>query len=502
MLSHTFSTRAFALAAIAAIAPLPALADNETIEEALRAAHPLFAQAEWSDARGEGTVPELRGQGVLETSASATDLRLVLPWRASTVTAQALHVVGDDVVLEGLRLENSNGTVAARRAHMSREALGALGHILSGEAPEGEEADAAAGTVRLAGFTIETVRHTRERGDGRTGRFQSTMRGEWLALDGIAASGRANPTLVIDGVTAERVVGQTVFAGEAGFTLERLEARLTGESPVMGLVQEAMLRALGTSDGAASGTLSLVVEGFDLTVTGREAGAEPVRALIGRASVEGELAEDGATRVAVALREAATTPNIAAGTPLETAMRMAAREAQTQSGDGRPLLDRPHVPADVDISASLNGRELVVDADSRVPGLATGAAALDATLPEGGLAKVAGGGRDAAMALALETTVRTIRLDFVDRGLDTILAEETGERIVARLRSAIGGAGDGGGGMRGMALQLALAQAAGVLEILEREGSVRMQVTSPVALPLPVALVTLLQSAAPVPQTR
>lgn len=45
MLSHTFSTRAFALAAIVAIAPLPALADNETIEEALRAAHPLFAQA-------------------------------------------------------------------------------------------------------------------------------------------------------------------------------------------------------------------------------------------------------------------------------------------------------------------------------------------------------------------------------------------------------------------------------------------------------------------------
>lgn len=502
MLSNTFSTRAFALAAIVAIAPLPALADNETIEEALRAAHPLFAQAQWSDARGEGTVPDLRGEGVLETSASATDLRLVLPWRASTVTAQALHVVGDDVVLEGLRLENANGTVGARRALMSRDALGALGHILSGEAPEGEEAQAAAGTVRLAGFTIETVRHTRERGDGRTGRFQSTMRGEWLALDGIAASGRANPTLVIDGVTAERVVGQTVFAGEAGFTLERLEARLSGDSPVMGLVQEAMLRALGTSDGAASGTLSLALEGFDLTVTGREAGAEPVRTLIGRASVEGELGADGATRIAVALREAATTPNIAAGTPLETAMGMAAREAQTQRGDARPLLDRPHVPADVDISASLNGRELVVEADSRVPGLATGAAALDATLPEGGLAKVAGGGRDAAMALALETTVRTIRLDFVDRGLDSILAEETGERIVARLRSAIGGAGDGGGGMRGMALQLALAQAAGVLEILEREGSVRMQVTSPVALPLPVALVTLLQSAGPVPQTR
>lgn len=501
MLSRHLTVRSAAFAVAFAVLPLPALADSAAIEEALRAAHPLFAQAQWSDASGEGTVPDLRGEGRLETRASAQDVRLVLPWRGSTVTAQAIHVVGDDVLLDGLRLENSAGATQARRALFSREALSAFGQLLSGEvAPEGE-AQAGPGMVRLSGFSIETARHERQRGDGLAGRFGASLRGEWLSLGGIEVAGRAAPALVVNEVSAEGLIGSSVFAGEAGFTLERLDARLTGESPLAALAQEAMLRALGTSDGIASGALSLVLQGFDLTVTGRDAAADPVRVKIGRAAVEGELAPDGDTRLALALRDSATTPNVLAGTPMENAARRAARQAQAQAGE-TPLLPGAHVPADVDLSASLDGRTLLLELDSRVPGLLAASAELDATLPEGGLAKLSGGGRDAAMALVLETSVRTMRLDFVDRGLDDILAEETGERLVERLRGSMGAAGGDGGGMRGMALQLALAQAASVLEILEEEGSLRMQVSSPVALPLPVALVTLLQSAGPVPQTR
>jgi hypothetical protein len=205
-------------------------------------------------------------------------------------------------------------------------------------------------------------------------------------------------------------------------------------------------------------------------------------------AVRGEIEEGGALQVTARLADMRASTSVFAGTPLEEITEQIASRA-----GGREL------SLDLALDAALSSDRLKLNIPCiTMPGLLDFSTEIDVAIP--GLERMltAGGGRSGgAVDLLFASEARTLAIQMVDQGLNTVLAASgiapLGELIQSTLLSRL----DGQEGMRMMMLQTALAPVTSILGQYDEQGSVALEARFSDATNLPVALVGFLQSAKP-----
>ncbi len=527
---------------------------EEDIRAALAGLHPILAEIAWEEARSGAEVapPRLSGaflpQG-FQTGTPAFALEgvaLAVARRDTRISAGRLDMLDGAIVLSDVTLSNLAGEAQAATIVLAHETVGHFGDFLTVDAGA-RVYPVEAGFVSARDLRLDTREILREERPGAI--FQAMMQTEGLLVEGVrvrfendprdraaqeslehenpeqeadvsensaaaddagADAGASDAEAAGDGakqLLAERILGgatrgEAVFAGEASFSLAQFEGEVTGSLDA--LLPQRLLAYLEEEPArfatrpAREGRIDLDLSDFVMQVTGRRdpaAGSPaplPVDLLVGEGTLSLSVERDGVVALAGQVGGAEAAPQILAGTPLENA---ATQVAATASPSGDRLFGEGRVDMRLAPGYAIDF-DLWLDA----PGLLSLRNAADVDLPDNLRESLRGGRMAALLPLIFESTARRLTFAMIDDGIGALVEAETGRSLrewVGDAVSAEAPAG-GSGGMEAMTLQLALGQLDGVFEMLEAQGSVRLEAASERPASLVLQALEFLRTASPV----
>lgn len=479
--------------------------DEAAVTEALDDIHPFYAGIAWQGISDEAQNVEAgipAGYAPLGDTVEAEfvleGVAFAMAARDTRITAATLAMLDGHVLLRDVHLLNRAGEAHVEALLLSHAAMAHLGDFFTGEATARVLPDET-GLLSAAGVTLATQHVAREDRPGPT--FFANMSIAAIRLDGVRAAfpEEGSRRLLADALTGAEARGSSQFAGNAEFSLARFTAAIKG--PVDGLSPRELLSYLEKSPEQiaqaqiAGTTVDLGFDDFNMRVSGRRdrADAPPVDIAVAGGGLRLSLHEDGVLRLAGHLDDATSTPQIAAGTPLED---VAARTAAAASANGDSLQGALRADATLAPGYAIAG-DLWLD----VPGLATLRAVTDVDLPDNLRESLRGGRMAALLPLIFESTARRMTFALIDDGLGPLIEAETGSSLREWVGEAVSGQAPAGGsgGMEAMTLQIALGQLDSVFAILEDEGSVMLETRAEPPASLVLSAIEFLRSAEPVP---
>lgn len=441
----------------------------------------------------------------------ADDLTIDVPWQESQLTIRKISLTGDQVSLEGVRLENGKGVLTADGITGPTGAFRALaafafsidGTVKQAGKSSSHEATATnagslSGSLKLTGFTISAKQR-----QGDAGHFMSAWKGDSLAIDGLHCATGSKGTapcekLGLDGLTANTVEADATFAGTARLDAAMISLTSSGSTIADWQSSKALAKPFSRrldEEGPAVGAEVTVKDMHLVASRVRDAtpADTPSRIDVGDAHLSLSRGASGSLHLTGNL-SSAISPNVFKDTSLWPAINQGA-----EAGANGGLL-----PLTAHIDANYDGGKLALDAlTANIGGLfdlnaSTRMSGLTPLLDHG-KAKEASGGSTASLGKLIGVTVSSLSLVMHDKGLSQLIqtafqatpaellrqaagvskSDQSKEKAgSADLMSLVMGGGDIKAGLKSIVKQAAVDRGAAMLEQLQKTGKVELHCSS------------------------